>query len=278
MTARWMGFVVVCVIASWGVLGCEQVEDLVGGDDSSAQAAVDSVALSTTESALLALSLEGATPTSTEDAIITAAIPKIEAAFTPAGCATAEKAAVPNTITIDINACNAGPYGLVSVTGKAAVLFKIENLSVVATLTATDLKANDATITINATAQLTVDGEDNSLAVQTNGGGTKNDNIITRNGAYTFGWNSTTDCFTLVGSWASTVTSTKLDSEEAVAWSTTVKDYGRCPAKCPTGGGSIVFAGTGPAGASVTVSFDGTSTAGYVTERGAVGSIPVVCQ
>lgn len=277
MKANRMGFVAVCLLAASGWAGCEQVEDLVGGDDTSAQAAVDSVALSTTESALLALSLEGATPTSTEDAIITAAIPKIEAAFTPAGCATAEKTAAPNTISIDINACNAGPYGLVSVTGTAVVLFKIENLSVVANLTATDLKANDATITINASGQLTVDGEDNSLAVQTNGGGTKNGSIITRNGAYTFGWNSTTDCFTLVGSWATTVAPAKLD-EEAVAWSTTVKDYGRCPAKCPTGGGSILFAGTGPAGASVTVSFDGTSTAGYVTGKGAVGSIPVACQ
>jgi hypothetical protein len=267
---------VLCVVAL-GLLGCEAAESLIPKDDAAAESAVASLGLTSTESALLAISVSGADSTQTLEQIATAAIDRIEAGFTPSGCASVT-GVVPGTLALDMKDCS-GPYGLVGVTGQAAIVYKIESGDVLATLTATGLKANNATLTINASGVLTQKTDESTLALTTNGVGTgPNGRLLARNGSYTFSWVPSTSCYKIVGTWLTTITTEPSDGSDPEGWTTTVADYGRCPNKCPDDKGTITYAGTGAGGVAITVSFDGTDKALYATTKGAGGTLPLQCQ
>jgi hypothetical protein len=268
-----------CAVAA-SVAGCDEIVDqLVPKDDETAQAALTSLNLSAIESALLAVSVEDADKTQTNAQIAEAAAARVTAQLTPSGCVVTNTT-IPGTLALDLTDCS-GPYGLANVSGKAAIVFSIDKDEVLASLTATGLKANDNTLTINANGVITRDGDSRMLALTTNGGGVGADQrLISRNGSYTFSWDVTTRCFTLIGTWGTTVTSASTDTTDTSIWTTTVKDYGRCPGQCPTDKGSITYAGTSSDadGAVLTISFDGTDKAIYASSRGAGGSLPITCQ
>jgi hypothetical protein len=90
---------------------------------------------------------------------------------------------------------------------------------------------------------------------------------ISRKGAYTTTYDPTAECVTLDGTWQ-----TKVGLRTA---STVVAGYKRCKGACPAAGGSIVH--TTVKAAVITVSYDGTSTANWVSSGGKTGTVTLKC-
>jgi hypothetical protein len=94
-------------------------------------------------------------------------------------------------------------------------------------------------------------------------------NAIDHNGNYTETWDPATTCRSINGSW-----STELTSPVATAERANTVNVSRCGTGCPTGTLTHTFIG----GATLTVTFDGSSTAQWSASTGLSGSVQLSCQ
>jgi hypothetical protein len=244
-------------------VGCNR-EGSSSLDQSAAELAVDSSDSGQAEGAVMSSLLEGtevqaglAAPTN-ED-VAQRILDRAKARYLPAACVTATRTGA--EVNIALNACT-GPRGLRTLTGAIKVIGSVTAAGdFQAIATAQGLMVNASIMDINSTAVYSPSAK--TLSVTTAGAGTGPlGNEITRTGAYTVAWTAT--CATVNGAWATTVGD--------AARSTTVQ-MERCKDSCPTG--SVVH--NGRLGRTVTVTFDGTGVATWVSSKGGSGTIDLPC-
>lgn len=258
-------------------LGCDELSSslddyLPTEANEDASRAADSTDLGSLESALLAATTEMVDLNAAEEQMATEAAEAVEAVFEPAGCVEAVVAGA--TVTYTLDGCS-GPYGLVGVSGVANLAFTVAGLgSVAVSLTAANLEVNDATLAVNVSGGLSTNDDGNLVyeLISTGGGTTADGLIVTRTGE--FGMVLEGGCMTLNGGWTTTIGES--------AWATTITNFERCDATCPSSG-TIVWGGAplegteAPEGRGVTVTFDGDDTAAWVTTSGNFGQTELAC-
>ena len=115
-----------------------------------------------------------------------------------------------------------------------------------------------------------VSGTSHVLTVSTQGTGTGAlGNEIDHQGNYTLSWDPTSDCGSIDGTW-----NTEITSANASADRSNDVDLSRCGGGCPTGTLTHHFL----AGATLTLTFDGTSVATWATSGGKTGTVNLSCQ
>jgi hypothetical protein len=256
------------LLSSSSLVACAR--DKATGDADSAPAAVDSQEAVSDESDMMIASVDGTSSSGLTAATgdqIAATIAANVAARWPGGCATATQNGADVAITYDD--CS-GPRGLVHVTGELDLTVSITATGAIGVhATATDLEVNAATIDFTADATLSAVGTMESLSVTANGSGTGPlGNSIDHIGAYTVTWDPSTACRSIAGSW-----STELSSPVATAERANTVNLTRCGAACPTGTLTHKFL----AGATLTLTFDGTAIATWSTSIGGTGTIALAC-
>ena len=247
-------------------VGCGNRDGESSVDQTAAELAVDSSDSGQIEGAMMSSLLEGtevqaglAAPTA-ED-VAQRMLDRAKARYAPAGCATATATRTGAEFDITFNGCT-GPRGLRTVTGSIHVVGSvIGNGDFQAVATAQGLMINASIMDIHSTAIYSPSAKTLSVTSASAGVGPLG-NEITRTGAYTVAWTAT--CATVDGAWATTVGD--------AARSTTVQMQ-RCKDSCPTG--SVVH--NGRLGRTVTVTFDGTAVANWVSSKGGSGTIGLPC-
>ena len=228
--------------------GCGRLEEADGADDADESASVTSA-----ESALTAdLSDEVSQPMSaTSEALATGAAKRIGDRLKASGCAVVTQTG--NTVTYALTNCT-GPYGLVNVTGTVTAVYTRANSGgVQVVITGSGIKANNSTISLNATVISTEANGIRTAVVTANGSGTgPRGAAVGRVGNYTTTYDQANECITINGSWETSGAQNKA--------STVVSNYKRCKGTCPAAGGSIVHTFAGSRGA-VTLTYDGSAVA-----------------
>lgn len=255
--------------------GCDAVEEALDpAADEEASAAVASTELTRLEASLLVAVAEVTPLGEMPEAMATAVGDALASVFSPADCVEAQVVAA--TVTATLDGCT-GPRA-VGASGVMNVAFAAEAAdSVAVTLTATGLEVEGATMTINATGALSRDPDDaRRVTVTTQGGGTAEDGtVIGRTGGYTTTW--VDDCLTIDGQWTSSLGTT--------VFQTIVSDFRRCGAACPAAG-TILYgqteagaaAGGDIDGEAITVRFDGSAVASYVSSEARAGRVALECR
>ena len=238
-------------------------------DEENANEAVESSEMSLTEGTLIATGTEddgaGCGNITAAD-LAAAAAARGAARFQPAGCASVSLSGT--TLTYTLNDCT-GRLGLVHVTGTLVAQLTDGSGGVDIAVSGTGLKANRATLDMNATAVLSSDGARCKLVVNTQGSGmTARGNTFTRAGTYTVERDPATACVSLDGQW-------QLDVSTGRTRSTTVSGLERCADACPVAGGTISH--TGLLGRTVTVTFDGSGVASWTSSTGRSGTVDLAC-
>lgn len=236
------------------VVGCGR-----GTEADSAEDADESVAVSSTESALTAeLSDEVTQPmSSTPEQLAMNAVTRIGSRFKPQGCATSTQTGA--TVVYTLNNCT-GPYGLVKVTGTlTAVYSRAAGGGVQVVITGTGVKANDATMDVNSTVIATQANGIKTANVTVNGAGTgPRGGSVTRKGSYVVTYDTMAECITINGTWE---TGTARSGA-----STAVSNVKRCKGECPAAGGSITH--TSARNEVVTLTYDGSAVARWTSSAG----------
>jgi hypothetical protein len=237
-----------------------------GTDADSAESAIDSSDSVGSESDLMAATMDGAEVTgllpATADQIAIRIAANVAGRWA-SGCATVTQSGA--NVTIVYNDCT-GPRGLLHVSGELDVAITVTDTAITAHGTSSDMQINRAHLVIDATATYTVTGTTKTLTVATNGSGTgPRGNEIEHQGNYTITWDLASQCRTIAGEWR-----TDLGARER---SNTVS-LSRCDGGCPTGSVTHHFL----AGASMTITFDGTATAAWSTSTGRSGTVALGCQ
>ena len=252
-------------------------KDSASTDDESGTVgeAADSMDMVQNEGALLSVATEGATtqtsavvmplPATAEDAAAMAA-QRMKDRLQPAGCVTTTVSGA--TLTATLNECT-GRLGLRHVTGTLTITFSIAADGVHAVASATGLKVNRATMDITSQAVRKLIGSEVTTTVTTTGTGTgPRGKAITRDGTYGITYDVDTECRTLAGEWKTTVGGNE--------WSTTVTAFKRCQYDCPGNGGKIVHSNSAK-DRTITVTFDGSATAKWVSSTGTSGTVNLFC-
>lgn len=248
-----------CVAA----IGCNKDGD-TSVDQTAAELAVDSSDSGQTEGAVMSSLFEGtelaaglAAPTAEE--VAQRIWDRAKSRYSPAGCFTATRNGA--VVDLTLNGCT-GPRGLRTVTGAIRIVGSVTATGdFQAVATAQDLQVNAAIMDINSTAVYSPSAK--TLSVTTAGAGVGPlGNDIARTGAYTVAFDA--NCATVDGAWATSIGD--------AARSTTVQMQ-RCKDTCPTG--SVVH--TGRLGRTITVTFDGSAIANWVSSKGGSGTIDLPC-
>jgi hypothetical protein len=252
-------------------LGSALIGCMRDGDDAvvTAESALDSADSVQAEGDLLAANLEGAyADTLTDDEIAVRIAGNIGLRW-PSSCRTIEQNG--NAITVTYNDC-AGPRGLRHVNGQLVLTVQIkQDGSIAVHGTSGNMTINEAHLVVGVDALYTTSGTTHTLDVMTSGSsvgprGTELDHV----GDYTVTWDSSTQCRTLDGAWATEAT--LVDGRTASR--STVADLERCIGGCPTGTLSRTFRN----GVTLNITFDGTSTAQWQTSDGRSGTKQLPCQ
>lgn len=249
------GLLVASLMAGCGGFGS------VGSDE----AALDSTEASGSEAALFSSAAAMQTSGASGVGLASDIAAHWGAQFQPAGCATSTSAG--NVVTLVTNACT-GPYGLVAVTGTVEVTVTPALNGYSAHANTVGLKVNRATLNIDSSWTYTNNGAQKSVTVQA--GGTAigaRGHQITRSGEYTVTW--TSECLSLDGAWTTTF--------DGISYQTDVNQFSQCKGQCPAAGGSVAWTG---ASRSVSIEFDGSSTADVTItggRRGSEGTLSLFC-
>lgn len=259
-------------------LGCSDLASNVLGDDAAGETrtAVSSLELADQEAGLIAVGVDLIDLSMTPEDIATAIGAGTEDRFEPAGCVDTEVLGA--VVTYHFNDCD-GPFGLKGVSGVAALTLAVAGSDdIAANLTTTDLSADSGYLTVNTSSTITVNPDGTrQIALATTGGGvTPDETPIARSGSYVALVDG--DCITLDGTWNTTV--------ETSVWSTAVSNYKRCNGGCPESGTLVYTAieddgediSAEPNVTAVTLQFDGSDSAGYVSSSGAIGVAPLSCE
>jgi hypothetical protein len=238
-------------------------------DEENANEGVESAQMSLTEGTLIATGSEddgAGCGIKTAADLTAAAIARGAARFQPAGCATVSASGT--TLTYSFSECT-GRLGLVHVSGPLVAQLSDGSDGVHIAVSGTGLRANRATLDLDATGLLGSDGAKCKLVVNTNGRGTTaRGNTFTRVGSYTVERDPASACVSLDGQW-------QLDLSIGRTRSTTVTGLLRCADACPAAGGTIVH--TGLLGRTATVTFDGSDVASWTSSTGRSGTVELAC-
>jgi hypothetical protein len=235
------------------------------GDAASVSAALDSSDQTANDSALMMATTQGTESATSSMEAAGMANGAAKTFWQPSTCVTTSQ--LNNVVTYTLANCT-GPYGLVHVTGSVVATYTADSAGIHAAVVTNGLQVNGATMSLDSTADYTVNGSAKKLVVATSGSGTGAfGNSITRQGGYTLAWDDASQCGTLDGAW-STVIGT-------ATWSTSIDNYAQCKARCPTSG---VLSHTGGLSKTTwTVTFDGTASAKWASSRGRSGTIGLFC-
>ncbi|GEM_PF-2083801 len=242
--------------------------DLDDADD-----AVETSTSTSSESALVSAAADGVTgfpTTASDDELATTASVKMKGSVSN-GCATVTQKG--NVVTYVMVDCT-GRYGLVKVSGTMTVTYTRQlGGTIKVDAQGTGLKVNEGTLDLSVVALYTKTAAGlETASVTTHGTGTgKRGNTAERNGTYVLVRDSAAACVTLNGTW-----STSWNGSRAATSSTTVADLQKCSGACPAAGGVITH--TRAAGKAITVTLDGTSTAGWATGAGKAGTVQLECR
>jgi hypothetical protein len=237
-----------------------------GTDVDSAESAIDSSDSVGSEGDLMAAAVDGAEVTGllpvTADQIAIRVAANVAVRWA-SGCAKATQTGA--NVTITYTDCT-GPHGLVHVSGELDVTIAVSGTTITAHGTSSDMQINRANVVIDATATYAVSGTTKTLTVATNGSGTgPRGNEIEHEGNYTITWDAASQCRTIAGDWR---------TDLGVRERSNAVSLSRCAGGCPTGSVTHHFL----AGASLTVTFDGTATAAWSASTGRSGTVALGCQ
>jgi hypothetical protein len=254
------------------LLGTSLVACVRRGDDTeSAESALDSADSVDTEGNLMMATMDGADMAATgltADDVATRIAANVANRWQPTGCATVDQQG--SSITITYNDCT-GPRGLIHVSGQLVLTVQVKLDGTISVHgTSGDLTANDAHLVVDVDATYASTGTGHTLTVSTSGSATGPRGFeLEHTGDYTITWDTTSQCRSLAGSWATELTRT----DGTTAQRSTQANMMRCAGGCPVGTVSRTFA----TGTMLTVTFDGTSTAQWQTSTGRSGSITLQC-
>jgi hypothetical protein len=248
------------------LIGCARNH---GDDDQvTAESALDSASSVQAEGDLMAVNIEGANMLAlTSDEIAQRIAANIGLRW-PSSCRTIEQTG--NAITVTYNDCT-GPRGLLHVSGTLVLTVQVKTDGSIQVHGASgNLTVNDFHLVMNVDALYSTNGTTHSLDVTTSGEsvgprGAELDHV----GDYTVTWDSATLCRSLDGSWATEATL----ADGTTGSRSTVVDVTRCVGSCPTG--TIVR--TFRTGVTLTITFDGSSTATWETSNGRSGTKLLPC-
>lgn len=256
--------------------GCDEVKDaLTPSQDGEANAAVESTELTRLEASLL-IAIAEVTPLDVDPAAqataVEAALPMV---FSPADCVQSEITG--ESITADLDGCT-GPRAF-TITGVVNIAFDAgQNDSTELSVTAGNVQIEGMAVTIRTTTVLPADlATGRELEVSTGGGGAgEGDGALSgRIGTYTVSYDES--CLRLDGRWTSSLDTRLFQS--------VVSDFHRCGEACPTDG-RIIYGETDAeqaAGGAVdidglTVSFDGSDVATYISTELSAGRVQLDCR
>jgi len=237
-----------------------------GNNVDSAESAIDSSDSVGSESDLMVATMDGAEVTgplpATTDQIAVRIAANVALRWA-SGCAKV----TPNgaNLTITFTDCT-GPRGLLHVSGALDVAITVSDTAITAHATSNDMQINRANLVIDATATYAVNGTTKTLTVETNGSGTgPRGNEIEHQGNYTVTWDTASQCRSIDGMWQTDLGDRERSNEVNLS---------RCNGGCPTGTLTHHFL----AGASLTITFDGTATATWSASNGKSGTVALSCQ
>lgn len=238
-------------------------------DMDSAAATVDSTDSTQAEGDMMTGTVDGAdatglaAPTSADIAVRIAA--NVSLRWNPSGCAKVTPSSA-TALAITFDDCT-GPRGLVHVTGELDLSVSLTTGGLISVHgTSSNLKVNGADLVIDATATYGVSGTTHTLTVETMGSGTgPRGNTVDHDGNYTITWDTGSQCRSIVGQWQTELGSRERSNDVSLQ---------RCAGGCPTGTVTHHFL----AGASLTVTFDGTDIAHWTTSAGVTGTTQLSCQ
>jgi len=203
----------------------------------------------------------------------TAASALTAAQWWPAGCATRAKDPTQPIVTVTLNNCS-GPFGLLKWNGTMTVTFaKNPDGTLNVKAASTNMTANGNPATFAMDRNITISGSGTTRDVKgsttwtrTNANGTQ----VTHSNNWSASVDSATKCRTVNGTAATTAGTLSI--------ATTAKDYKVCRANgtdgCPSGTLTHIVT---PGAATVTVSFDGSSSA-TVTGPHGTRTVALICQ
>lgn len=258
------------------LVGCDSVsEALAPSRDGEANAAIASTELTRLEASLL-IAIAQITPTGVDDEArqmaVEAALPMV---FSPADCVTSDIAG--GTITANLDGCT-GPRAI-TLTGVINIAFDDgRDGATELRVTAGNVQFEGTAVTINTTTEVPPGlGDTGELEVTTTGAGSGDGGALSgRRGSYTLGFDPS--CLTLDGQWTSSV--------DTQVYQTIVTDFRRCGELCPAEG-RIVYGETDAEQAAgggqidvdaLTVSFDGSDIATYISTELAAGRVQLDCR
>lgn len=237
-------------------------------DMDSAASAIDSSDSTEAEGNMMMASVDGADMagltvlTSVDVAVKIAA--NVSLRWNPSACATVSRKDA--QVSITFNDCT-GPRGLVHVSGTLDLAISVSTAGAITVHgTSRALQVNRADLVVDATATYAVSGTSHTLTVQTMGSGTgPRGNDVEHDGSYTLTWDTASMCHSIAGHWQTDLGARERSNDVSLQ---------RCAGGCPTGTVTHHFL----AGASLTVTFDGTATARWSASTGANGTTQLGCQ
>jgi hypothetical protein len=185
--------------------------------------------------------------------------------FFPAECVTATASG--STVTYELNHCS-GRRGRLDVSGTITVTFSALDGVVKIETSAQGLQLARGTFDVNATATCARQADDRRLwTVSSSSSGVNLLGVaVSHTGNWTLLVDRATQCVEVDGTWNRTV--------GARERTTTITDLVRCEGHCPAAGGQIQVEG---ARGTLTVSFDGSSTATWTHSSGTSGTRTMAC-
>lgn len=191
-----------------------------------------------------------------------------QAIYFPRRCLTVEHHPAESTVTYKFRTCR-GPNGLRAVTGDVTARYVAEPTHLHLELTATDLAVNGATVDWTATADISSIGADRNMTWKAQLAGTSaGGRAFARTNEHTVSWKLGEACFMLEGSSQGQVRGREIRSA--------ISNFRRCRGGCPDAGGKIVVTNV-TKGKSVELRYDGTSRATFVSPKGRVSSVALLC-
>lgn len=235
---------------------------IMQNDGFAAEDQTDTMSQAGGEAALLA-ALTEAPSASTGDEAATAAADGVSGTY--GNCVTSTVAA--NVVTYDLQDCT-GPWGFLTITGEIEGTYTIVEPGIIrGVFTATGLSVNDGLADLNATVEREVIDNVKRFEVTTNWlGRTAKGDITGRNGQYVSEIRDD-ECLAIDGMWVTTV--------GIVSWDTDVTNFDICRGGCPAAGGNITW--TGQRGRTITLNYDGDSTADWVNSEDESGTVNLAC-
>lgn len=233
-----------------------------GGLLKDSDTASDSMDLADRTAALAAVFTAGIdSSANTATLMATASETGTKGAIMPASCLTVDHP-VNGTVGYTFADCT-GPYGLVGLKNRVAAAFSLSSGDIQIGLNSVDTAAGQITIRFEADLTVTPTSGVRTIKATSNSSvTTSRGRTLTQGGDYTATYDG--QCLTLAGTFGT--------RDENITWNTTVSNYRHCAGSCPKGTVAIAKPDS-----SLTVTYDGSSTAHAENNAGGTGSISLTC-